>query len=292
MDEAWQILHHMRNTESPLMIRTNPLKYVLSVLRSNVSNSGRIARIQGAKSYGDLGWTAKSLLLVANLSTVTTILAGAWLAFSYYQLKETLAGLGTIGLGAAAQLVVYTIAFMICLLISLSIIVLFTNRLGHDFSSAYLSPFRWVTQRVGSLGSIFTALATYYLRRKAWLLLQTMAMGLEGYRYQLPGIEQSPSYFSTGVIKYENMPPAAEQRALAARSNWVSLHLSDVSLAFARIAITAADINSLLRTIEADQSLVHGAYYTDDDCIARIADWIAGIDDQVSVRTPSEMTAA
>jgi hypothetical protein len=32
----------------------------------------------------------------------------------------------------------------------------------------------------------------------------------------------------------------------------------------------------LLATIEQDLSLIHAAYYVDDDCIARIADWIAG----------------
>lgn len=33
------------------------------------------------------------------------------------------------------------------------------------------------------------------------------------------------------------------------------------------------------RSIWADQSLVHAAYYSDDECIDRIADWIAGGDD-------------
>lgn len=37
----------------------------------------------------------------------------------------------------------------------------------------------------------------------------------------------------------------------------------------------------LLRTIEADQTLVHAAYYTDDECIALIAEWIAEKDDLV-----------
>jgi hypothetical protein len=42
------------------------------------------------------------------------------------------------------------------------------------------------------------------------------------------------------------------------------------------MVVTAADISSLLRTIEEDQSLVHAAYYTDNECIDRIANWIAG----------------
>ena len=77
-------------------------------------------------------------------------------------------------------------------------------------------------------------------------------------------------------IKYEDMPKGAEQRALAVRSTWICHHFGDVSQTFSKMIVTSADITSLLRTVEADQSLVHGAYYTDDECIARIADWISG----------------
>jgi hypothetical protein len=275
LDEPWQILHHMRNADNPLAIRSNPLRYVLSVLEASVSNSSDVARIQGAKTYRDLAKGGKLVLLVAYVLTVL-VLAGALIALaSYYLLKDVVAGLGTTGLGAAMLVVDVVIFFFPFFVILFGVVVFFANRWGRDFYSAYLSPFRWCAHRVGCLGSIFTALATYLLRRRAWKLLQTMAMGLEGYRYQLPSVEQRPSY-AVGAVKYENMPAAAEQRALKARSNWVGLHLGDLSQAFARIAITAADITSLLRTVEADQSLVHGAYYSDDDCIARIADWIAG----------------
>ena len=41
------------------------------------------------------------------------------------------------------------------------------------------------------------------------------------------------------------------------------------------MTVTAADISALLQTVEEDQTLVHAAYYSDDECIARIADWIA-----------------
>ena len=53
---------------------------------------------------------------------------------------------------------------------------------------------------------------------------------------------------------------------------WVARHLEEVSQTFAKLAVTAADITSLLRKVEEDQTLVHAAYYTDDECIARIAD--------------------
>jgi hypothetical protein len=103
-----------------------------------------------------------------------------------------------------------------------------------------------------------------------------MAMGLEGYGFKLPHIERRPSHASRQYIKYEDMPNGAEQHALNKRNVWVGDYLGDVSQTFSKMMATAADITSLLRTVEADQSLVHGAYYTEDECIARIADWISG----------------
>jgi hypothetical protein len=47
---------------------------------------------------------------------------------------------------------------------------------------------------------------------------------------------------------------------------------------FANHDITPADVRPILEEIETNESLVHAAYYTDDDCIDRIARWIAGKD--------------
>ena len=75
------------------------------------------------------------------------------------------------------------------------------------------------------------------------------------------------------------MPTGAQQRALAMRGAWIDRHLNDVAQTFSKLVVTSADINLLLRAIEADETLVHAAYYSDDECIARIADWIAAKDD-------------
>jgi hypothetical protein len=58
------------------------------------------------------------------------------------------------------------------------------------------------------------------------------------------------------------------------RSAWIGRHFGDVTETLAKLVITSADISLLQRSIESDQSLVHAAYYMDDQCIARIADWI------------------
>jgi hypothetical protein len=210
------------------------------------------------------------------LLTGLTIYAGLRLVVAEHELRPVIAGLGTIGLGAGIKLAEFAIFFLLSLLATFSVVAFLTNSLGRDFYSAYSSPLRWCAHRIGCLRNVFSASATYMLRRKAWSFLQTIAMGVEGYGYELPVVEQRPNCTTNRVIKYENIPMTSEQRALKSRSDWVGLHLADVSQAFAKIAVTAADITHLLRIVEADQSLVHGVYYTDDDCIARIADWIAG----------------
>ena len=100
-------------------------------------------------------------------------------------------------------------------------------------------------------------------------------MGLEGFRFAIPLIDQVPRNVSEKFTKYEDLPTGAEQRAMEKRRAWVARHLGDVSQTSSKLAVTAADISTLLRTVEEDQTLIHAAYYTDDECIARIADWIA-----------------
>src|SRR5262249_34964403 len=45
MDEAWQILNHMRNIPNPLAIRSNVLSYLFSSMRSRMSRNKQVARI-------------------------------------------------------------------------------------------------------------------------------------------------------------------------------------------------------------------------------------------------------
>jgi hypothetical protein len=263
MDEAWQILHHIRSIPNPLAITSNPLSYLSSSLRSNISRSGQIARIHGTKSYRDLGIAAKLVLVITHVFALIliVIIAGASIVLFFVPPPgsrwEFALGVG-----------MFAVFFLI--------VVLFLTRLLEEtFYSAFLSPFRWCMRRVASLGSIFTEIAEYVVLNRGWSVLQAIAMGLEGYRFQLPLIERCPTCLPKNCVKDEDMPKGAEQRALATRNAWIGRHVADVSQTFSKILVTAADMDALLRTVEADQSLVHAAYYMDDDCIARIADWIA-----------------
>ena len=141
------------------------------------------------------------------------------------------------------------------------------------------SPYRWCAHRLGAIKGIFGEIATYIVRKRGWSVVLAIAMGLEGYRHQLPLIERYPSSVPGNFVTYEDMPTGAQQRALAMRGAWIDRHLNDVAQTFSKLVVTSADIGLLLRAIEADQTLVHAAYYSDDECIARIADWIAANDD-------------
>src|SRR5262249_2407758 len=271
MDEAWQVLHHLGAIDNPLAIRSSALSYLFSSLRSQVSRSGEIAHIQGAKSYADVGMLAKLVLgflhvinftvLCAYLGTILVIL------FAFYG-GESIDWLLVGGILVLVGVVYPTLMVMMAAQV--------TRWFGPNFFAAFLSPFRWCFRLLSAVSSIPFHCTTYIVRRKGWSVLLKMAMGLEGYRFTMPSVEQLPRNIPANFVKHEHMRTTAEKHALVRRSAWVAGHLGDVSQTFSKLVVSAADIQSLLRTIEEDQTLVHAAYYTDDECIARIADCIAG----------------
>jgi hypothetical protein len=272
MDEAWQILYHTETMQNPLAVNSNLLRYLFVSLRSGVSRAAQRDRIHGAKSYRDLGIVAKFVMAIVHVVTFLVILFMILVDIVLFAVSGP--GPQQYTLDVVAYLIIMlSFSFGLALIV---FVLFFTKLLGETFYSAYLSPFRWCTRRVSSLGLIFPDIATYLVRKRGWSVLQAIAMGLEGYRFKMPVIEQFPRNLPEKFVKYENMPTGAEQRAMDRRGAWVARHIGDVSLTFSRLVVTTADITSLLRMIEDDQTLVHAAYYTDDECIARIADWIAG----------------
>jgi len=274
-DEAWQILHHTRNVQNPLAVKSTLLSYLFFSARSNMARSAQVARIRGAKTYGDLGVVARCVMAVTHLVTIALIvlmvIGSIGLLLSSIPTEAE-----AVKMKVSEQVLAITVILAVLGTVLLIFVMFLTKLLGETFYSAFLSPFRWCVRRVLFLGNLFAEWATYIVRNRGWSVLQTMVMGLEAYPFQTPGIEQRPSYAPQDLVKYENMPEGAEQRALAMRNAWIGRHFGDVTQTFSKVVVTAADITLLLRTVEADQSLVHAAYYTDDECIQRIADWIAG----------------
>jgi hypothetical protein len=268
MDEAWQVLHHIGTMENPLNVKSSLLQYLFASLRSGVSRAAQRERIYGAKSYRDLAFKFKLVLAALHALTVVFILM---MIFAV----AVIAGFGSVPWSTTLPMVMIWLGFGVAVN-SAALWITAGTPSDKSFYSAFLSPFRWCGRLVASLGLMFPEMATFFIRRRGWSVLLAIAMGLEGYRFKMPAIEQYPRNLPEKCVKYENMPVDAEQRAIERRSAWVDRHLEGVSRTFAKLVVTASDMTLLLRTIENDQTLVHAAYYTDDACIARIADWISG----------------
>jgi len=233
-------------------------------MQSDISRGRQIAQIYEVKSYGDLKLVAKLALGLTHLMMLLL------LNFALLVIPIT----SFVWEDSTQWLFPFYIFFGNCFILFV-LILLFTRMFGPEFYSAFFWPFRWCAYRIGAIKGIFRKIGTYVVRSRGWSVLLAIAMGLEGYRHQLPLIEQYPSSIPGNCVRYENMPRSAQQRALARRGAWIDRHLNDVAQTFSKLVVTSADITLLQRAIEADQTLVHAAYYTDDECIARIADWIA-----------------
>ncbi|MDA9537464.1 hypothetical protein ACM41_15065 [Bradyrhizobium sp. CCBAU 21362] len=290
-DEAWQVLHHLATIDNPLAIRSGPIRYLLSSLRSQMSHDAQVAHIQGAKTYADVGMAMKFLLFVAYLSVLVALVVVIFIITLDPDVLTDLFGTarriadiltsvpGFPGENSDAPRDIAQMLFLFLIMFPVGVLYLLLDRgndLGPDFYSAFLSPLRWCARLSGALMSIPFQITTYVVRRKGWPVLLRIAMGLDGYPFPIPKVERFPEYLPDAFVKYEDIPLGAQQRAMDERSAWVARHLGDVSRTFANLAITSSDVSTLLRTIEQDQTLVHAAYYTDDECIGRIADWIAG----------------
>jgi hypothetical protein len=268
MDEPWQLLHHMRNTLNPMAVEGNLIRYLISSTQTHISRGRQIGRMYQVKSYGDLKLMAK---LVLGLTHLLFLLPAVLLM---------IAAIGVLFLLGPTEIFLFVGLCAIYCGICFVWILLFTRMFGPEFYSAFFAPLRWCAYRVDAIKDIFREIATYIVRSRGWSVVLAIAMGLEGYRHQLPRIEQHPSILPG--VTYKNMPAGAQQRALAKRGAWIDRHLDNIAQTFSKLVVTSADIALLQHAIEADQTLVHAAYYTDDECIAQIADWIAAKDDPPS----------
>jgi hypothetical protein len=114
--------------------------------------------------------------------------------------------------------------------------------------SVVCAPACWIGRRTRPLPGAPSHIGSW---RNPWALLQQLAMNLEGYRFAVPLIPRTPSF----------VPTRREQRAPAMRNAGISGRFGDVAETFSKIAVTAPDLSSLFRSVEADESLVHAAYF-------------------------------
>lgn len=269
-DEAWQLLHHVRSIGNPLLVDRNVVRYLYRAHKEYIRRSRELHRINGASVWSDLSWWSRS----ASVAFIALFVAGGLAIPYFYLVYAPTLGVNVAVMSATDHLVTL-FAGGVGFFTWFALVSVGTFLWGRSLYSAVWSPIRWLSTQLRAFGALPQELATYIVRWRGWFTLQQLALGLEGYRFALPEVGRQPSYMPQAIFRYEDLPSDVEARALERRSEWLTRHFGDVSQTFSQIAVSAADISELLRLIANDLSLVHAAYYTDDQCIARVSDWIA-----------------
>ena len=259
-DEAWQVLHHLRQAANPLAVPTGLVRHLYRQSIAHVVRRRQVSRLHGSARWRDLSYAALAMMLLFYALALAMPIG--------FAMDTDAAGPDT----WTKFLVMLPPMFLVMALYAFIASTIF----GPKFISAFWTPVRGFTHVASLVWKLPNEIATYIARKKAWKLLQSYALGLDGYDMELPKVEQVPLQTGSDVFRFERLGEAAEKRALMRRADWIEANLGDVTETFAKLAVSANDVSALLVAIEKDATLVHAAYYTDADCIERIADWIAG----------------
>jgi hypothetical protein len=271
LDETWQLTAHIRNQVNPFLSKNGMSNYIYRRISYSLTLRNVISRLHGAARYTDFSGISATILFLSYAISAIIFLFLTDCQYNFMHMCPSGVGYMEIPNG------IFEVLLCMAIVVALTLFLLAYSAIsGKNVWSAYLSPLRWCYYLILSPFSAFQAIASYLVRRRAWPLVQSIALGLDNYRYPLPQVERNPTHLKAMLVTYEDLPPEVAERALARRNDWIAGRLGDVSQTFSNLVVTSADLSSLLKSIETDMTLVHGAYYTENECIARIADWIAG----------------
>jgi hypothetical protein len=211
-DEAWQLLHHLLSVANPLDVGSGLFRYLRNFRRLYVRRSLEVQRIQGARSWSDLSWWVQ---IVAFIYSALLVGVAAIILYSLYVYAPTIGF--NIEVATAEEWIVFTSLVGACFFLWFALLSAATFVLGQSLYSVLWSPLRWLATQMRSFGALPSEIVTYVVRRRAWGLLQEIAIGLEGYRFKRPIVAREPAYVAKQLYRYEDLPEGAAQRALAKR---------------------------------------------------------------------------
>ena len=257
MDEAWQLLHNIKIIPNPLAPKSGLISYLLKSRKSYLWRSSQVEKIQGLETFRELGIFTRIIVVALWL----------WCMYLLYSIGKSALDV----LSGQTTIMLYFIGVGASVLMALLSVTYFTMFFGTKFYLAMLAPMRWITRQLRATGRLFTVdLGTYIALRRVWSLSQEIVFGLEGYGFEIPHATKEPAFADAATYQYEDLAKGAEERALARRDQWLMRNFGEVTKTFSEMVVTASDLSSLLRKVETDLSLVHAAYYSDDECIERI----------------------
>jgi hypothetical protein len=258
-DEAWQLLHHVRTAPDPIAVQGGLWRYLRQRMRGSADR--RLSIEQAVMPFDVAAHVPNRWLTWLYRSLYSVILAAT--AYPIWQLGWSWTNAFV---GLALGIIVFAV-------IGASTIAVGLGSMRH--AHAFFRPLNAAVWWVASVKVVPSEVITYLVRKRSWDLLQRWVLGLDGYRFALPAVGTIPS--SAGAVKFQFEPLGSQivDRARRARTEWLMRHVEGVTDVFGKAVLSAADAQRLLADIEQDASLVHAAYYVDDDAVERIAQWIA-----------------
>lgn len=252
-DEAWQLLHHVRETPNVLKVKGGVIRYVVGRVLNRANESWNVRLVGSDAEAGHpvvqgIAWSAWVLIFamcllyfLLNPSWVSAGVSGfAWFMFSF--ILNVLVFVGSLG----------------------------SPRLMATFEKPMFMMFAWCVSTL----AIPREIATYIVRWQSWSLLQRWALGCEGFSGELPRVDLVPKTSGSVKFDYVRVSAEVEKRALESRANWLGSGVGAASDVFANMVLSAGELNKVLERLERDQSLVHGVYYSDRECVELLGAWI------------------
>jgi hypothetical protein len=256
-DEAWQVLHHVRETVNPLAVKEGLARYLAGRMTAFVRRRLDRDEILSPVPIGD----HRSMLATSIYRVLSLVSFGSLFVPSIYT-------------GFSAEAIMSGVMLSVASFIMFPVLIFLLTFGSWPLVIGYMRPFVVFVNFVLSFGILPSEILTYVVRGQSWTLVQRLALGLDGFRFEFPRVKMLPELAGAAQFTFERLPEAVERRALAARADWIQRNLGSATETLSKLVLSAADISVLLQQLERDQSLVHAAYYTDDDCIELIADWI------------------
>jgi ABC-type multidrug transport system fused ATPase/permease subunit len=271
-DEAWQLLHHIRTISNPLSPNVSMLAQMRADRQEYIEGSWSQLRLRGIRPLSDYGrllrfciWLSLLLAAVAVICAAFAIMLRGeepWL--DLYRGEGSVSLATTIARVAKYALYAYAVVFAFSIIAG-----------GRGYAAAMHSLNYSIKVLFNSFSVIPNGIIPYLVRQRGWHIIQQIALGLKGFEWDLPEVRQVPE-FARDCAVLSLLTERTERRALARRNEWAASYLGDISQVLSKMVLSAADISFLVRLVEEDSSLVHASYYTDEECIDRIARWIAG----------------
>jgi hypothetical protein len=251
-DEAWQLLHHLSTMNNPLEPGTGLVRHLVAFWLRIARQKRQTARLLGIGGFFDAPLPVKAALGIFYAVLALWIFVPALLT-SIPSDTQSIAGVTYMVI--AAVLIAYY---------------------PQSFLSAVFAPIAFVWRQSKLIALMPSEVIAFLVRKRAWRVLQSAGLGLEAYPHQFPSVQQQPDHLPVTAVMCQNLNEDIVERVLVRRNQGMAKQIGSVTDILAKKEITMADASALLPDIETNISLIHAAYYTDDECIDRIAQWIAG----------------